>query len=144
MENLKQTVQKMLELAGFSDHSITMDGENRRLSVFINEGDWFAKAVPSLLNDINHLVQVMARKQNQEAVFVDVNNYRLERERLITELAQAAARKAAASKTDIELPPMNAYERRLVHVELATRPDIKTESVGEGKDRRVLVKPITE
>lgn len=142
MENLKQTVQKLLELAGFTDHSITADVTNRRLAVFINEGDWFAKTVPSLLNDINHLVQVMARKQNLEAVFVDVNNYRLERERLITELAQAAARKAVASKSEIELPPMNAYERRLVHVELATRPDIKTESVGEGKDRKVLVKPI--
>ena len=72
---------------------------------------------------------------------MDVNNYRRERERLIIELAQAAARKALASKSSVDLPVLNAYERRLVHVELATRPDIKTESVGEGKDRHVVVKP---
>jgi spoIIIJ-associated protein len=142
MENLKLTVQKMLEIAGFNDHTINADAENKKLAVFINEGDWFKNAVPAFLSDINHIVKVMARKQNLGNVVIDVNNYRLERERLILELARAAAQKAAATKSDVELPPMNAYERRLVHTELATRPDIKTESIGEGKERRVVVKPL--
>jgi spoIIIJ-associated protein len=134
----------MLELAGFGDHTINFDSENKKIDVFINEGDWFQKAVPTVLNDINHLIKVVAKKQNLGSVIVDVNNYRLERERLISELAQAAARKAVATKTEVELPPMNAYERRLVHTELATRPDIKTESRGEGKERRVVVQPVIE
>ena len=33
---------------------------------------------------------------------------------------------------------MNAYERRLVHTELATRPDVKTESIGEGSERHIV------
>lgn len=132
----------MLELAGFENPNVDADQENRKLLVFINEGEWFKKAVPTLLNDINHLIKVVAKKQNLGHVVVDVNNYRLERERLILELAQAAARKAIATKQEVELPPMNAYERRLVHTELATRPDIKTESIGEGKERRVVIKPI--
>ena len=87
----------------------------------------------------------MAKKRNPESVvFVDVNSYRKERENIILELARGAARKAAGTKTDITLPPMNAYERRLIHSELASRPDIKTESVGEGKERYVVVKPILE
>ena len=73
---------------------------------------------------------------------MDVNNYKKERERLITELAKAAARKVLAEKKDVELPVMNAYERRLVHVELAARPDVKTESVGEGTNRHIVVKPL--
>lgn len=132
----------MLELAGFENPNVDADQESRKLSVFINEGEWFKKAVPTLLNDINHLIKVVAKKQNLGKVVVDVNNYRLKREWLISELAQAAARKAIATKQEVELPPMNAYERRLVHTELATRPDIKTESAGEGKERRVVIKPI--
>ena len=71
---------------------------------------------------------------------VDVNYYRRERERLIVELARAAARKAVATKTQIELPPMNGYERRLVHVEITTHQELKTESVGLGKDRHIIIR----
>jgi len=73
---------------------------------------------------------------------LDVNNYRRQREDLIVELAKAAARKVAATQTEISLPPMNAYERRLIHAELAERPDLKTESKGEGKERAVVIKPL--
>jgi len=37
---------------------------------------------------------------------------------------------------------MNSYERRLVHMEIASNPDLKTESVGIGKTRHVVIKPI--
>jgi spoIIIJ-associated protein len=41
----------------------------------------------------------------------------------------------------ITLRPMSPYERRLVHMELAENEKIKTESTGEGEDRRVVIKP---
>jgi len=37
---------------------------------------------------------------------------------------------------------MSAYDRRIIHTELAAHPDVKTESAGEGKQRRVVVKYI--
>ena len=88
------------------------------------------------------MAKVIAQKNNIESIFVDVNNYRKKREGLILELARAAARKSVAEKKEISLPPMNAYERRLVHVDLASRPDIKTESSGEGSSRCIVIKPI--
>ena len=78
-----------------------------------------------------------------ESVFIDVNNYRKEREKIIIELAKAAARKVAATQKEVSLPVMNAYERRLVHLELSSRPDVATESVGEAKERYVVVKPLS-
>jgi len=141
MEQLKQTVEQMLALAGFQNLRIEVDAENRKIAVFIDEGEWFKKVTPHFVNSIDHVARLIAKKNNLASVFVDVNNYRREREHLIMELAQAAARKALVSKAPVELPPMNAYERRLVHVELASRPDIKTESIGEGKTRHVIVSP---
>jgi predicted RNA-binding protein Jag len=141
MEQVKLQVQKLLEFAGFSDVSVDTDSENKKITIFINEGEWLQKFVPSFVSDLEHILRLFARKQNLETVFVDINNYRKERERLIIELAQAAARKAITTKSSIDLPALNAYERRLVHTELATRPDVKTESFGEGKDRHVVIKP---
>ena len=143
MDQLHHNVQKLIELMGFSDFSVSYDPEGGRFSIFINDEGFLKNSLPDFVADLEHLVRLMARKTNEEKLaFVDVNNYRKERENLILELARAAARKAAASKQEVNLPTMNAYERRLVHLELASRPDIKTESIGERKERHVVVRPI--
>lgn len=140
MEELKQKVEKILELGGF-DFSVDVDTDSGRLNIFIRDEDIVKKNLPKLVSDLEHIVKVMAKKLQIEKVGVDVNNYKKERERLISELAKAAARKVLLEKKDVELPAMNAYERRIVHVELATRPDVKTESVGEGPSRHIVIKP---
>ncbi|MEK7114857.1 MAG: R3H domain-containing nucleic acid-binding protein [Patescibacteria group bacterium] len=142
MEILKQTIQQILEKIGFKDFSIEIDSENRKISILINDGEWLKEWLPKLVSEFNYLVNLIYKKTSEESVFVDINNYRKERERLIVELAKAAARKALMTKEEIKLPAMNAYERRLIHVELSTRPDVKTESVGSGVERGVIVKPI--
>ena len=129
-------------MMGFSDYSAEAEPEGRRIRIFINEGEWLKTWVPRLIADFELVLRLMAKKENAEYIFVDINNYRKERERLIVEIAKAAAKKAALTKTSVSLPAMNAYERRLVHAEHSQRPDIKTESIGEGKDRYVIVKPI--
>ncbi len=125
---------------GFEDFSVNYDESGNRLSVFINDDIISESNLPALVGSFNYLLKLMAVKNNSEAGTIDVNNYRKKREDLILELARAAARKCLAEKTEISLPVMNAYERRLVHLELIKNPDIKTESVGEGKERRVIIK----
>ena len=143
MEELQNNLKKLIELMGFEDFSLNCDAEGNRFSLFVNEGEGFKKMLPLFVTNLDHLVKLMAKKKEGEpVVFIDINNYRKEREGIILEIARGAARKAVATKEEITLPTMNAYERRLIHVELASRPDIKTESVGEGKNRYVVVKPI--
>ena len=40
--------------------------------------------------------------------------------------------------------PMSAYERRLIHIELASNEQIITESIGEGEEKKIIVKPSLE
>ena len=138
----KATIQRILELVGFKDFSINLDNEGRKLIIFINEGDWFKAWVPRVISDLNHIAKVLANKNNHNPVFIDVNNYRKERENIIIDIAKAAARKVVITKEDVRLPAMNSYERRIVHLELSTRPDVETESAGEGVSRCVVVKPL--
>jgi predicted RNA-binding protein Jag len=140
---LNDTLKKLIELMGFEDFSVNFEPETRRICVFINEGEALNRFLPQFVNGLDCVVRVMTQKDGA-GVFIDVNNYRRERESLIVELARAAARKSAAEKREISLPPMNAYERRLIHLELSQRPDLKTESNGEGKSRYVIIKPIIE
>jgi len=145
MENWESFIKKTLDLIGFTDYHLEVEIEERRGSVFIYENQEMIKEnLPAIVDAMNHILQMVAKKNQAEAIFLDVNNYRHDRERLITELARAAAKKAATTKVEVSLPAMNSYERRLVHMELAVHPEVKTESVGEGKERYVVIKPITE
>lgn len=142
-QQISEILKKLIELMGFDDFSINYEAENSRFLIFINEGEYFKKLAPAFVSELDHLLKLIDIKNGgQGAVFVDVNNYRRERENLILELARAAARKAVVTKEEISLPAMNGYERRLIHLELASHPDVKTESVGEGKGRYITIKPI--
>ncbi len=142
-DQFKEQVKKLVEMTGLNEPSVDFDPENRKIIIFANEGDWFKKHLPYVVSDLERLINLLSKKHGiEETVFVDVNNYRKERENIIVELAKAAARKVQLTKSEVKLPAMNAYERRLVHMELSTRPDVKSESLGEGRDRHVIVKPL--
>ena len=142
MDSFKSKIEQILTLLGFNEPAITIDFETRKLDIFINEGNWIKKITPELINNLDCIVRLIAKKENLEYFLIDINGYRKEREKLIIDLAKAAARKASNQKSEVRLPAMNAYERRIIHTELAIRPDVKTESEGEGKDRCVIIRPI--
>jgi hypothetical protein len=145
MENLEILIKKIIEFLGFSDFRVDIKPGERRCSVFIYDSPAFAKEnLAVLVESINHVLQMVMKKNSEPPVFIDINGYRQERENLIAELARAAAKKVLQTKTRVSLPAMNSYERRLVHVELAIHPEVTTESVGVGKERYVVVKPLEE
>lgn len=139
MENKAEKIKILITLMGFPEADVIVDEEHRRISLVI--GDTVAEDnVGIILPALDHILGLAFRKENEVPFVIDLNYYRKERERLIAELARAAAHKAMITKADVELPPMNAYERRLVHVEITTHPELTTESVGAGKERRVVIK----
>ncbi|MBI2591734.1 MAG: hypothetical protein HYW34_03600 [Candidatus Brennerbacteria bacterium] len=140
MEQTTEKIKQFFNLLGYQNLELSSDPENRRVSILINEPVIFQQDMPKILPSIERLVNLILQKDGNEPIVLDINNYRRERERLIVELAKAAANKVVINKIAVELPPMNAYERRLIHTEIAHKPDLKTESIGEGMDRRVVVK----
>lgn len=138
---METTIKNLIEKMGFDDFSVSFDADSNRYSIIINDNA-IENSLPDFVMDFNQVVKLISRKNNSDLVVIDINNYRKQRHDIILELARAAARKSVANKEEIVLPPMNAFERRLIHMELAGRPDLKTESIGEGKERSVIVKPI--
>lgn len=141
MQEIHLKITRLIELMGFNDFRVEPDAAFRKISIVINDNVVRDKHLPTLVLNLDRIVRLMAKQANHDPIVIDINNYRREREDLIVKLAKAAARKAALENTDVSLPVMNAYERRLVHTELAMRPDVTTESVGT-VSRFVVVKPI--
>ena len=141
MEKILEKIKKLLELMGVGEFEINFNENSKKFSIAVN--NYLDQLeIPKFLEDFEYLINLISQKEIQSRIWLDINNYRRERERLIIELAKAAAHKAALNKEEVSLPAMNAYERRLVHLELASRPDLKTESGGEGKTRHVVIKPL--
>ena len=145
MESWEQIIKSLLDNMGFSDYRLEISEDGSRNALFIYENENFIREhLPMIVESMNHLLQMIAKKNDAKPIFLDINNYRHEREGLIAELARAAAKKAATTKQAVSLPAMNSYERRIVHVELAVHPNVRTESMGEGKERYIVIKPIEE
>lgn len=137
------TIKAVLALMGLQEDA-SYDSSRKHVSVLLEHSTLNEKNLPLFVNDFNFIFQLLAKKHDVPSVFVDINNYQKKREGLILEIARAAARKAIATKTEVVLPAMNSYERRLVHVELAAHPEVKTESIGGEKKRCVVVKIVEE
>ena len=71
---------------------------------------------------------------------VDVNDYRVKQIQDLQTKALMMAERARSFQYDVELSPMSAYERLIVHTTLQDAPNVKTESAGEGRNRRVVIK----
>ena len=96
------------------------------------------------LSEIQRLLRAVLRRKSESPtsfyVDVDVNDYKKKKAEYLKEVAQTARDEVAITKREKELPTMSSYERRVVHTELASRPDIITESIGEEPERRVKIK----
>lgn len=74
-------------------------------------------------------------------ILVDVGDYRQRREEQLQAMALNAAKRVKFSGESYAMPYLAPAERRIVHLILADHPDVITESEGEGRNRRIIVKP---
>jgi spoIIIJ-associated protein len=95
------------------------------------------------LLDLQHLLSAMLRKKIESKFFLDldINDYKKKKMEYLKELARSTADEVALTKKEKALPAMPAYERRIIHMELAGRGNVTTESIGEDPDRRLVIKP---
>ncbi len=95
------------------------------------------------LDAFQYVVKLLARKtiENLPNFIVDVNGYRKERIQYLKDNLKNVVREVVKNKKAVDLEPMPAYERRIVHVELSMNPDVKTESAGEEPERFVRIIP---
>ena len=96
------------------------------------------------LQSLQHIARIVVRKKitTKGNFIVDVNSYQQEKNESLVKLARATAEQAVQEKRAIVLRPMSPYERRIIHVELSNNEQVKTESISEGEERKIVISPV--
>jgi spoIIIJ-associated protein len=111
---------------------LAIDGADNGL--LLNQGGELLDALQQILN------QALGRSLPKgQRITCDANNYRAAREAELRAMAEHAARQVRATSAAFVFGPMEASERRVIHLSLAAEEDLLTESIGEGNARRLRV-----
>lgn len=97
-----------------------------------------------LAQAINYLIrkqveQVEPERSGVPAFVIDINGLYAKKIETLKNKAKVIADRAISFKRDVEMEPMSAFDRLIVHSALADIPNIKTESFGMGRDRRLRI-----
>ncbi len=149
-EIIEKSIYKILELMDFDvDCSIKEELDQKtNNSCFIcsittkTDSKFLIGQHGSNLYALEHLIRSIVYKNGHNVrVNIDINDYKAEKDKMIANIAKDAATQASLEKKPIVLRPMNAYERRIVHMNIANDDRVETESIGEGDERKVIIKP---
>jgi len=158
-ELVKQTIIEILEVmdleAVIEEERIetTKDGkEIFTLDLKTEQPNLLIGQYGSNLQCLQHLVGVIVKHKilsekdgsvnlEEDVKFnIDVNGYKKQKKESLVKLAESMADQVIYSKNSVALRPMSAYERKVIHLEISTRKNLVTESIGDNLMRRVVIK----
>ncbi|HEY4506619.1 MAG TPA: R3H domain-containing nucleic acid-binding protein [Candidatus Paceibacterota bacterium] len=149
-----ETVKNLLEKVGFTGEVKLKENNPEFVTVSVDsesESGILIGKNGQNLNALDHIARLLVNKkigfgigsdnEDQGNFVLDINDYRKLRSNYLVEGALAAAKRVKETQVAEALFPMNAYERRMVHMELAALKEIETESIGQEPHRRIVIKP---
>ncbi len=147
-EEIKTTIEEIFNYTGCALSSCKFSDEDGVFWCMVETPDskMMIGKNGETLRSLNHLIRKIIEKNKEEKptqrLFVDINGYQKKRFENLKNIAHMMAERARYFKSNIEIDPMPAYERRVIHMFLEETKDIKTESEGYGSNRRVIIKYI--
>lgn len=151
---IETVIKELLAAMGFADASVVR-GEVAGQTIFSIKDAGDARELIGMHGDTIHAIDTIVKKiaekragaqeptnegERTPMFLVDVDDYRGRQIRDIEMKAKMMAERARSLQYDVELSPMSSYERLIVHTALSSEPHVKTESQGEGRSRRVVIK----
>jgi len=149
IENIKEIIKEFFLNAGFivevEGSCISRDNEDvLEIEVKTSEAQNLIGKQGLVLSDIQLLLRKVIKKKTDKEFYVslDIDGYKKNKESYLRNVAQSVADEVSRTKREKELPYTSSFDRRVVHMELADRKDVITESIGEGEERRIVIKPV--
>ncbi len=145
-EIVRDLLNDMLDILGLQEYSLDINIDEHHYRININTSEQFQEVVGpegGTLNALQSLVKEHLHQfgaENME-VIVDVGGYRKQRKRELSQQVKLIAGQALEGDREIELGPMIKNERQLVHSIVDEIEGVKSQSIGEGENRRVVILP---
>jgi len=145
LKTIKETTKEFFEKTTFEveiiihpqkEETISIDLKTEEPKILIGERG-------QTLSEIQRLLKSILRTKIKEPFYIelDINDYKKKKTDYLKELARSIADEVVLTKKEKMLAPMQAYERRIVHLELAGRNNVTTESIGREPERRIVIRP---
>ncbi len=144
-KKIKQEVENFFQATTIDvEVDVASTGDNFLINIQTDEPKILIGERGQTLIEIQHLIRILLRKKLQESFLIelDINDYKKRKEEALREVARDVADEVVFYKKEKILPPMSSYERRIIHLALQNRDDIETESINEGAERRIVVRPL--
>lgn len=149
LASAKESTQKLLEILGTSGDIVVEDIETegrKYIEVKVTNVADGARLIGHHGKNVEAIAALVGlmlpANEERVSVLLDINGYKEERNAYITDMTNKAIEQVVSTGQSVELSPMNPSERRVVHVTAALNEQVSTESVGEGEDRHVMIKPV--
>lgn len=160
--NVKDTVNNLLAAMGvgakISEERIEELGDGKEIftiNLETEDPNLLIGQYGANLQCIQHLTGVIVKRNilsksdsnltEEEIKFnIDVNNYKKQKRESLVKLAETIANQVMFSKNSVALRPMSSYERKVIHMEIANKKNLTTESVGEDLTRRIIIKYVED
>ena len=143
LELMKKFSNEFFNLLNIKNLKINIEIKEKRIYISVN-GDDMNYLIGYRGETLNYLQLIFSNVANKEikhkcSVILDIENYREKRKVVLEGLAEKIARTVIRNRKKIELEPMTAYERKIIHTKLQNNSKVKTYSVGEEPNRRVVI-----
>jgi len=138
----KSTFEVAIDLKDAEDSSL--QGSNLKLELKTDESEILIGPDGRILHSFQLVLGKMIRKHLDAQIYldVDINQYKQNKIKHLEDTAKEVADRVSLNNKEEILPAMSSFERRIIHMALASRGGIATESIGDGFERRVVVKPV--
>lgn len=143
-EALKQTTQKILSFIGVKPEvEVKEDSELSYVSIKGDNLNFLIGYRGQSLNALQSVVAHIVYKQTGEwpSIMVDINGYNDQRIERLQNITRKYIDRVRFFQNEVEMPVMNPWERRQVHSLVSEYDDVVSESRGEGKNRRLYLRP---
>ncbi len=145
MDRLRAVVVRVVEALGLAAAVEVEETEDElRATVHGEDLGLLIGRHGATIDALQHLAMraVLRGSEERKEVVVDAAGYRERRKGALARAADRAVADALRYGRAVELEPMRALERKVVHVYLRDRTDVETHSEGDEPDRRLVVTPV--
>lgn len=140
--NIKNFLDELkLELPENTEYTIDCKDDGIYVNMTSQELGFLIGYRGETLYAMQNIISSIAGKgiNNRVRVILDIEGYKLKREKILRELAEKVAKTVIKTGKTIKLEPMQAYERKIIHSQLQNNDKIDTTSIGEEPHRRIVI-----
>ncbi len=141
---IKDTIQELFDLLGI-EGAFTLEEKDDMIQVVLETQDTgiVIGHHGDILESLQLVLALCVSKKLGEfhRISLEVGDYKKNRTMYLESLAQTTRERVLEEGSEIVLPELKSWERRVVHLLFQEDKEVASESIGEGKDRVLVVKP---